>query len=469
VLASPKISTADADRLAWLDAHDQAALVQKGEVSSLDLIDAAISRIERLEPKLNAIAWRAFETARERAAVSKGGGLAGVPYLVKDSLEYPGMPAFAGSRSRSDALGTKAYPYIKSFDAAGLIPVGKSTMPEFGLMPTTESLRFGATHNPWDLSRSAGGSSGGAGAAVAAGMVPLAHSSDAGGSIRIPAANCGVVGLKASRDANLRARTPHWLDDVLCSDGMTARSVRDVAWAFATSRPGGGAVVTEPLRERLTIAVVREGMQGKAPDPAVNAALDRTADLLASLGHRVEVIARPDYELGLIDTFMYDLWAYGGHDVVEYCRGAYPDKRLEDILDPWALGLAETCRSRTAADLERGYIALEAARQGQRTFYETVDVVLSPVISEPPAKLGRHASDREYEALLADMIDYMPYTQLQNMAGTPAISLPLQQTDEGVPIGMMLAAGFGRDDLLLQLSLELEAASPWKDRRPDLG
>ena len=465
-----QVGERDALRIGRLDAHGQAALLRSSEISPAELVEAAIRRIETLDPPINAVSHRAFDMARGRARgaarPSDEAPMAGVPMLLKDSLRYPGLPAGAGSRSRGPELSKEAYPFIKSFDDQGLIPLGMSTMAEFGLLITTEPLRNGPTRNPWALDRSAGGSSGGAAAAVAAGLVPLAHGSDAAGSIRVPAASCGLVGFKPSRGANLRARAPHWLDDMLCSDGMLTRSVRDAAWAFAVARPVRQAPVTQPAKRRLRIALVMDGMHGQRPHPDVAEAVLKTADLCRVLGHTVEAVARSAEDAGLLDSLLRVLWPFLGREAVDHCLETANGRPLGELLEPWTLGLAEHCATVTPAALESAFAALSHAPATTKAFFERYDVMLTPAIAERTARIGDLAPTQPFEALMGAFIRYAPYTPLQNAAGSPAISLPLFETSGGLPVGSMFAADRGQDDLLLALAFELEEALPWAERWP---
>jgi amidase len=468
VSAVSKISLAEAMSIGRMDAHGQAGLVRNGEVSAVELVDAAILRIETFDPVINAISHRAFGAARARAAALHGVGspLAGVPYLLKDSLQYPGMPSHAGSRSRESTPAAWAYPFAVRYDEAGLIPVGMTTMPEFGLLGSTETLRFGPTRNPWALDRSPGGSSGGAAAAVAAGLAALAHASDAAGSIRVPAAACGVIGFKPGRGLNVRARAPHWLDDMLCSDSLIARSVRDVAWAFAAAAPERRAPVAGAPGRRLRIGLMMDGMDGEAPAPAVAKAVEDVARLCEGLGHTVEPAARPAADEAIMDAILGVLWLYLGRDVVDASRARWPGRPLEEMLEPWTIGLAERCGRLGPLDLEAAYAAMARAPAVLSQTFARYDVVLTPAVAEPPVPLGHLAPTRDYDGLMAALRRYMAYTPLQNMAGSPAISLPLSTTAEGLPVGSMFAADRGGEDLLLSLALELEAALPWADRWP---
>ncbi|HEX7803586.1 MAG TPA: amidase family protein [Pseudoxanthomonas sp.] len=458
----------DALDIGRLDAHDQAALRRSGEVSAAELVEAAILRAQQLDDTLGSISHRAFDLARKHAQEIDAHGddsrsHAGVPYLVKDSLDYPNMPTHAGSRSRGDALATSAFPFVQRLDDAGLVPIGKSTMPEFGLMPSTEPLRGPVTRNPWSLSHSPGGSSGGAGAAIAAGIVPLAHGSDGAGSIRMPAACCGVVGLKPGRGGVVRVRSRHVLEDLMVGDSLMSRSVRDTAWAFANAHPQKKEPVTGPAARRLRIAVVENNLVGHAPHPQVAAALTRSAELCASLGHRAEVQPWP-VDGAAVARALYTLWSHLAAD----CEDANPAALgSQSLLEPWTLELARWNRQNCGIEeLEQAYAQLAHLPAAFNTFHQDFDVILSPVLRAPPPPIGELAPDREFAELMPALFDWMSYTPLQNLAGTPGLSLPLSSTPEGLPVGTQFVADRGQEALLLALAFELEAASPWRDRWP---
>ncbi|MCD9005977.1 hypothetical protein LDO31_06970 [Luteimonas sp. XNQY3] len=460
----------DAFAIGRLDAHDQAALLRSGDIDATGLAEAAIQRIEALEPQLQSLSHRAFDLARREAAAIDAAGergtMAGVPWLPKDSLDYPGMPTLSCSRSRSGVLVAQGYPYVQRLAAEGLVAVGKSAMPEFGLLASTEPLQGPVTRNPWSLAHSPGGSSGGAAAAVAAGLVPVAHGSDGGGSIRLPSSCCGVVGLKPGRDSTVRVRGRHLAEDLLVADSLHARSVRDAAWAFAaTHLQPARRMVDGPSSRRLRIAVIDSGLRGAAPHPDVRDAIAGTAALCASLGHRVEHATWPLDGDALLGAFE-DLWSHLAADAGDAARALLGGRRPEDALEPWTLGLAARAAGLPTGALEAVYRQIAQLPMQMSAFFTDHDVVLSPVTSAPPPRLGTFAPDVPMDVLMQTMFAWIDYTPLQNMAGTPAISLPLSHSGDGLPIGSMFAADRGQEDLLLALAYELEAAAPWAQRWP---
>lgn len=464
------IPVAQALALGRLDAHDQAALVRRGELLPSELVEAAIVRARQLDPVLGVLSHEDFDGARQRArmqdAVADTLPMAGVAWLPKDSLRYPGMPTRCGSRSHNSVPADAAFAFASRFDAAGLVAIGKSTMPEFGLMGSTEPLLGPIVRNPWSQSHSAGGSSGGAGAALAAGIVPLAHGSDGAGSIRIPASACGVVGLKPGRGATVSVRDRHAIEDLLVADSLMSRSVRDCAWAFAATQPWAAKPVTDTGVGRLRIAVMRDSLPGARPDAQVARALSDTAALCERLGHRVEHVRCP-VDGPAAFRALYTLWSRLGADCVEMATARLGGAAARAALEPWTLELARWHHEHCGIDaLEQAYAMLATLPLAFASFHRDCDVLLSPVLRSPPPPIGQLAPDRDFEELMSAMFDWISYTPLQNLAGTPAISLPLAQSASGLPIGLQFAADRGQESCLLSLALELENAAPWCDRWP---
>lgn len=453
---------AEAFALGKLDGHDQAALVRSGEISALELIEAAILRIEALDPELHAVSYKAFDQARNEASASlPDSPLAGVPWLVKDSLDYPGMPSLGGSRSKPDTPKTSAFPYVEHMRAAGLIAVGKSAMPEFGLLPVTEPLIRTPTRNPWSAQHSPGGSSGGAGAAVAAGLVPVAHGSDGAGSIRIPASCCGVVGLKPGRDATVRVRSRHVIEDLLVGDALMARSVRDVSAGFALAHVG--QVIPAPDC-KLRIAVTTRTLCGAQAAPELVAVTIKAAKLCESLGHHVSFA---DYPIDgqAAEAAERTLWIHIGADCVDACRAS--GQNPEMVLEPWTNALGRMADALPVSALEAAYRQLADLPRQLDAFHQEYDVVLSPTLSHLPPLIGEQAPTVDGDLLIERMFGFLGFTPLQNLAGTPAISLPLYEA-KGLPAGVMFAGNRGSEPILLALAAELETALPWKDRWPDV-
>lgn len=456
---------ADALRIGALDAHDQGALLARGELSQGELIEAALARIDNVDVNVNAVTY--VDRAAPARATPGSGPLAGVPYLLKASLEYPGWPMTSCSRARAGATGRTAYPFVRALDGAGLVPVGMTAMPEFGLLTGGEPMLTGAVRNPWAPGHSAGGSSTGAAAAVAAGLVPLAHASDAAGSIRVPAACCGVVGLKSTRGANLRARAPHVIDDLLCCDGLIGRSVRDVAWGFETTlAPAAGLADARPAGG-LRVALCLIGLDGEAPSATVRDATIAAARLCADLGCIVEEATLPVDGEAVIAAFK-TIWLHEGGEIADLVAAAYPATPLEALLEPWTLGLATRRHALALLDTGAAFAQVADSAGALARLFERYDVVLSPVTSTPPPVLGTFDPAGDFATLWDAFWRYTSFTPLQNIAGTPAITLPLGMSDDGRRIGAMFAAGVGQDRTLLTLAAALEEAYPWRDRWPAL-
>jgi amidase len=469
--STPAPRAADALALGRLDAHDQAALLARGELTAAELTEAAIVRIQTLDPTLGALSHQAFDLGRARAAQVDAMGtdrpaMGGVPLLLKDSLAWPGMPTRGGSRSRNNVLAAHGHAFAQRLEAQALEPLGKTAMPEFGLLPSTEPLLGPVTRNPWNPAHSPGGSSGGAGAALAAGLVPLAHGSDGAGSIRIPASCCGVVGLKPGRGGVVRVRERHAIEDLIVSDSLMSRSVRDTAWAFAAAAPQARPMVRQASSQRLRIALVEGNLHGHMASAALQEATTRAARLCEQLGHRVELVPWP-IDGGDVVRAMTTLWSHAAADCVDLTVAALGVDATQGALEPWTRNLAQWNRAHCGiAELEHAYAQLAALPQAFDAFHQRYDVLLTPTLHRPPPRLGELSPERPVEELLAAFFDWCSYTPLQNLAGTAAISLPLAHDQAGLPLGVQFAANRGGEDLLLGLAYELEAAAPWQDRWP---
>jgi amidase len=470
------------DAFATLDAVAQAELVRNGEATPLELVDAAIRRIERLDPELGALVSPTFEQARTAArGALPDGPFRGVPFLMKDiGATQAGLPNFMGNRALRDA-GHRAErdTYLGArFRRAGLVTVGTSNVPEFGLQSTTQPLAFGPTRNPWDLERSPSGSSGGACAAVAAGLVPIAHANDGAGSIRLPAAWCGLVGLKPSRGRI--ALEPTWIGRSFVGFAVT-RSVRDAAAlldAVHGNEAGDLFVLAEPARPytselgadpgRLRIGLLTH-MRGAVVHPACRAAAEQAARRLEDLGHHVE----PAWPQALFEEERpLRTLAFGP---LEYRLCLRTLARLlgrrvlpEDV-EPflWTLACLEA-----PPIIAEEYLEAAEWRQGWATrvaawWRDGFDLLLTPSVCEPPALLCELSPDaaRPWD-LLERLAPHMAFTEPFNVTGQPAISLPLDATPEGLPLGVQMVAALGREDLLLRVARQLEQAAPWSARRP---
>ena len=476
------------DDLARMDATAQAELVRSGSASAAELVEAAIERIERVNPSINAVIGERYERARAEAGRALAPGpFAGVPFLVKDlGLTMRGEPYHAGTRFLKELgyVATEDSYLAEKFRDAGFITLGRTNTPEWGSTVTTEPLSYGPTRNPWNTAHSCGGSSGGSAAAVAAGLVPIAHGGDGGGSIRIPAGECGLVGLKPSR-----GRVSHgpavgetWMGATI--DGVITRSVRDTAAALDAidgPMPGDPYIAPPPARPytaeldadpgRLRIGLLDHpptaGVDGH-PDCA--AAVHDVAALLESLGHDVE----PDHPAALLDegfsrAFTEVVAAWTAADVAFWER-TIGRSLGEDDLERDNLALGAWGRSITATD----YIArVEFLHEWSRrvvSWWDPLDgarpndLLLTPTIATPPPVIG-HLAGPEAGTHLREVLQY---TAQFNITGQPAISLPLVWNGAGLPIGVQLVAAPWREDLLIRVAAQLEAARPWASRTPKI-
>jgi amidase len=474
---------------AELDACAQAELVRSGEVSPRELVDAAIAAIDATS-QLNAVIHRRDELARAEAERVRVGDqpFAGVPILVKDLDGFlAAEPYHAGSVHLRDA-GYVADHTSWLFDrlqAAGFVIVGKTNTPELGLIPSTEPVAHGATLNPWDPTRSPGGSSGGSGAAVAAGVVALAHAGDGGGSIRIPASFCGLVGLKPSRGrvSNGPVETSPWSG--LVARLAVSRTVRDTAAVLdiaAGTGPGDTATAPSPARPYvaevgadpgvLRIGVATDAGDGTATDPEVVAAVEATAKVLEGLGHYVEPAGDlpsedPQFVVDMTTHFLtaMPVWVASALDGFEAMTGIAP---TQASVEPATWAMAEVGRATGAVAYEAAVEALRVmSRRIVGWFDGPFDVLLTPTVPEPAPTLGQFGPTPDNPAAgLGRAAAIVPFTIPYNISGQPAISVPAAPTAAGLPVGAQLVAGWGREDQLLQLASQLEVAQPWASRRP---
>jgi amidase len=458
-----------------LDATAQAALVARGDVSAPELVDAAIARIERLNPALNVLACAGFDAARREAAIKKSGPFTGVPMLVKDLLPWPGLPCGFGSRLADPRPVAEGSDYAAALAETGAIVLGKSTTSEFGLMGTTETLAKGPTRNPWDLARSPAGSSGGSAAAVAAGLVPFAHASDGGGSIRIPAAVCGLFGFKPSRGRTRSTGVEQQsrLGGAVIDHAVT-RSVRDSATLLAaTQRTGSGAdAVFPPLRaERKPVPRLRIGSFaatafGLAPEPAVAEGLRRVQALCAALGHDVIETAGPPLDADAVGDAFFLLFGLTLAPVAAHLEARFGAAALENGWEPFTREMVARARCARPEAAAQAQAVLEGAARQMAEFVAGFDVVLSPTTPMPAFPLGRITPTMPAEEILGFTRQLAGYTPGYSIGGQPAMSVPLHWTAEGLPVGIQFAAALGADPLLLDLAYALEEAAPWADRWP---
>jgi Asp-tRNA(Asn)/Glu-tRNA(Gln) amidotransferase A subunit family amidase len=467
------------------DAHDGlglAKLVRDGAVKPEELLDEALARVRRLNPGINAVVD--IYEARAREAIAAGlpkGPFRGVPYLVKDLNTFvAGEKATNGSRFFRDFVAPVESEMVARQKAAGLVIFGKTNTPEFGWSVTTEPLLFGPTRNPWNTDYSTGGSSGGAAAAVASGMVPIAHATDSGGSIRIPASACGLFGLKPTRGrVPMGPLAGEGLGGLSSAHAIT-RSVRDSAALLdAVDAEDPGAPYRAPPKARpyldevgaptgkLRIAISTRPVTGTAVHPDCELAAERAARVCSDLGHIVEddTPEVPDGP-GLMDA----LDVIAGANI----RAAFEDRAEAlgrrygtDDVEPLLLWLSERAKDFGGARYVRAIRLVHATGRAVARFMERYDVLLTPTLAAPPARIGELAPEAgPPEFLLERLRAYIPFTVLMNFTGQPAMSVPLHWNEAGLPIGVQFAGRFGDEATLFRLAAQLEEARPWKDRRP---
>jgi amidase len=470
-LVTPLSVLAARDPFWRMDATAQADLVRTGEASALELVDAAIARIEALDPAINAVVVRSFEQARQQASGRLvSGPFSGVPYLIKDLDDLTGVRTSHGSRLHAAHVAERTSGHVQRSLGAGLISMGKSNTPEFGLLGTTESLLLGPCRNPWNIDYTPGGSSGGAAAAVAAGMVPFAHATDGGGSIRIPAACCGLFGLKPSRGRLAPSEVGSGAD--ISVQHCVSRSVRDSAVLFAATEYTGSdaalpavGFVAGPSGRPLRIAFSTRTYTGAAPHPEVEIAAQRAAALCAGLGHHVEPAAPVVDGERFLEAFM-TIWSSGAASTLADVRrqGLEP----ADVLEPWTMGLAEFFLQRPESAVTEALRHFEQMRQIYAAFLSRYDVILTPTLSAPPVRIGEQAPTVDFATLYDRVLDWVAYTPIHNAAGTAAMSVPLAWSADGLPIGIQFAAAQGGERTLFELAYQLEAAAPWAHRWPEM-
>lgn len=462
-----------------------AQLLRQGQVSATELQQAARRAIDAVNPALNAVVeqWPAPLPA---APLETDGPLSGVPFLIKDiAISMAGRRSEAGSRLAAGHVAPTDSMLMQQFQQAGLLTIGRSSTPEMAFATTTEPLLYGTTRNPWDLSLSAGGSSGGAAAAVAAGMVPLAHATDAAGSIRVPAASTGLFGFKPSRG---RVSNGPGMDEIFSGLGVqlgVSRSVRDSAALLDVAQgamPGEPYITAAPAHSwlsqvalppgKLRIAVQREASDGQQPERDVAAALTTSAHLLEQLGHHVEWCSLPlavSWEAFVQANAR--IWCANLVPWIDALAQAHGRPVSLETLEAATLACYRYGKTVSAVDFVAALEVRNAVTRQAGAFFTQYDVVLTPTLPQLPWQLGRYGERQDQLDGLgwtARLFEHSPYTPLANMAGLPAMSLPLGMSEGGLPIGIQCMAAYGQDGMLLRLAGQLELAAPWALRHPPL-
>jgi amidase len=472
-----------ASELLLRPALELAGLIRSGELSSRELVQTSLRRIDELEPHINAFTHVAHESALAAADEITAGDqrpFAGVPIAIKDNRAVAGMPL----TMCSDLFGDLVVPHdsflVRRLREAGFVIVGKTALPEMGILPTTESRRFGPTHNPWGLDRTPGGSSGGSAAAVAAGMVPIAHGNDGGGSIRIPAACCGLIGLKAARGRV--SVGPESGDSFLVTDGVLTRDVADTVaaidvlagyepgdstWASLPSAPYRELAALEPGPLRIGLAL-NLPLEGSVLDPVCEAAARDAATLLESLGHAVEEVEPPWSDLDLLPDFTN---AFGPQiSMVTMIGGQLAGRDLvPDDVEALTWEMWQLSRELNSVTMLSSLMRLQSVARSVVAFLTGFDAVLTPALAQRPLPIGEvHGQGPDPWDHYQRSGYFTPYTAVLNVTGQPAISVPLYQGKDGLPTAVQLIGPPAREETLLQLAAQLETALPWADRRPVL-
>lgn len=466
-----------------LDATAQAELIRRKEIQPLELVEAAIERVEKVNPNLNLVITTLFDEARSAAAATiPGGPFAGVPFLMKDIGAFlAGAPMSMGTMLLKDFVPGHDSELTRRLKKAGLIIIGKTNTPEFGLMPTTEPRLFGPSRNPWNMDKTTGGSSGGSAAAVAAGLVPMAHANDGGGSIRIPASCCGVFGLKPTRARNpLGPDFGDIISGLVCEHAV-CRSVRDSAtlldatsgpdigdpyWAPAPARPFIEEVGADP--GNLKIAVSTQALTGGAVHEDCLAAVEDAAALCRDLGH---ALVEADLSgAGEPEAFMQAfnvLWYSGCASTIDTIArmGGIPPQA--DYFEPLTWAIYEIGREFSASDYLTALRTIQSASREVGKFFADYDVLLTPVLAEPPVNIGTFdAPESNPMQAWERIVEFAPFTATFNATGQPAMSVPLYWNRDNLPVGTHFVGRFGDEATLFRLAAQLEEARPWATRRP---
>lgn len=439
------------------DATETAARIKNGDVSTVEIIEAAIERARREQPNLHAICYESYDDAILQAKAERNGCFAGVPTFIKDMEDIEGAPTTFGSAAVPATIRHRTADSVAEFMSTGAISLGKSTTAEFGLTGTYEPTDGEPTRNPFNLEHTAGGSSSGAAALVASKVVPVAHGGDGGGSIRVPAAFCGLVGLKATRGRLATMDSTKRMLVKLNTYGIVTRTVRDTASFFAhtDTAPIKGMSpighVEGPGRPGLRIGLYIDPPLKTPVDAEVRSAVENLALKLTNIGHRVDLVPAP-YDQQLVDDFLnhWALLAAGIEEIVKRTPGGDVTK-----LQGWTRHLAKWARKNWYR-MPGAVLRLRRFPKAYAKNFERCDVILSPVCATPAPRLGYLHSDQPYDELLAKILDIFPYTSVQNAAGTPALAIPIGESKDGLPIGAHLAAPWGEEKRLLELAYAIE-------------
>jgi amidase len=467
-VSAPSTSVVSAygdDALGDFDCVALADRIRRGETTSGEVVEAAVARSRGVNPDLNAIVCETYDAAIARARSGVSGRFGGLPTFIKDTDAVEGTPLGFGASAFPKTPNRKSSGYVRQMLATGLVSLGKTTLPELGLTATTESLATGPTRNPWNTGHSTGGSSGGSAAMVAAGVVPIAHANDGGGSIRIPASCCGLVGLKPSRGRLVPADGAKFFPIDIISQGVVTRSVRDTAAFLAAAEAVQGSrrlrpvgLVEGPGSAKYRIACFTDSPDGVESHPDCTSATERTAKALEAMGHEVDRIRCP-FDGQVTDDFII-YWGFAPWSIGLFGKRVFGRDYDHSQLDQWSLALSDLFR-RNLRRMPGILWRLRRFARQYETVFQRYDVLLSPTLAQPPVPLGYISPDIPYDTALERLMGYASFTPVQNLSGGAAISLPLALGTNGLPIGVHLAGNIGAERRLLELSFALEEAMPW--------
>jgi amidase len=453
------------DALGHLDAVGVSEAIQTGRVGRVEVVEAAIARTEAVNAALNGLAHKAFDRARAQAAAPAHTGLfSGVPTFIKDNVDIAGLPTMRGTDAWTPQPAGVDSDFARMYLATGVTPLGKTRMSEYGFSASAEHPRLGPVRNPWNTDHTAGASSSGSAAFVAAGVVPIAHANDGGGSIRIPASCNGLVGLKPSRGRLPLDKEVSQMPIRIVANGMVSRSVRDTAafyaeaeriWPAAKLRPIGH--VKHAGTKRLRIAVITHSLLRES-SPEVRELTLKSAALLEELGHRVDHLEKPPVPTSFVSDFVlyWGLLAMGQIQLNKRTFDGFDVTRLDNL----SRGLDRHAR-RNLHRIPLALLRLSRTRRHTARLARTYDVVMTPTLADETPQIGYLDPRADYEQIIDRLQDWVAFTPLQNVTGEPAISLPLALSANGLPVGMMFSASVGHEARLLELAYELEDARPW--------
>tara|TARA_B110000902_G_scaffold47832_1_gene54373 strand:+ start:5121 stop:6521 length:1401 start_codon:yes stop_codon:yes gene_type:complete len=462
-----QVSAPTNDVLGTLTAVEIGRHIANGDFTASESIQAAIARLKAVNPALNAVACERFEQALVDANGAGNGSavFTGVPSFIKDNTDLQGLPTKHGSRATINSPVAKDAAFSQQFLATGLIPIAKTNLPEFGLTATTEYSQSAPVRNPWNTNHSTGGSSGGSAALVAAGVVPIAHANDGGGSIRIPAACCGLVGLKSSVGRLVAPAMSKHLPIDIVVDGVVSRTVADTAAFYTASEKyyRNSALpalegVSMAIDKPLTIGLSLDHPMGGVVDADVVAGVEKVAKVCEALGHKVEIVPSQVSAQMADDFFLY--WARSAAAINYLGKFEFGWGFNRRQLEP----LTKHLSKHFMGQWWKSFGAISRLRQfavEYKNTFNDYDLILTPTLAKAPVELGYLAMDLDFANAYERLNHYAPFTPVQNVSGTPAISLPLAQSSSGLPIGVQFAAGMGQEALLLQIAYQMEAEMPW--------